>query len=165
MDSDRTRGYPHRAFKAAFVHNSINIGIWAALLAWFLAQAAKFIAHLHRKGEIDFSLFVRTGGMPSSHSAFVSALATSVGVQTGLNSPVFAVVLGFAIIVMFDAQSFRRAAGQQARILNQIVQELFKEHHLSTHRVAEFLGHTRMEVFVGMALGIAVALAVHAVAA
>jgi hypothetical protein len=147
------------------VGSSINIGIWTAILAWFLAQLAKFLSNLRRKGEIDFRMFVRTGGMPSSHSAFVSALATSVGVQAGLSSPVFAAVFGFAIIVMFDAQSFRRAAGQQARILNQMVQELFKEHHLSGHRVAEFLGHTRMEVFAGMALGIAVALAVHAVAA
>ncbi|NIP92814.1 MAG: divergent PAP2 family protein, partial [Akkermansiaceae bacterium] len=68
-------------------------------------------------------------------------------------SAVFAVTLVFAAVVMFDAQSFRRAAGLQARVLNQMVEELFKEHHLSQQKLVEFLGHTRTEVFSGMALG------------
>jgi hypothetical protein len=138
-----------------------NITLVAAFLAWIAAQTIKFVWHYSRTKELDFRFYVSTGGMPSAHSAMVSALATSIGLRVGPGSPLFAVTLAFAVVVMFDAQSVRRAAGQQARILNQIVQELFKEHHLSTHKLAEFLGHTRTEVFVGMLLGILVAAAVH----
>ncbi len=137
-----------------------NTPIWAGLLAWAAAQSIKMTLAWRKTHEFDFRYFVSTGGMPSAHSAAVCALATSVAFNAGLASPVFAVALAFAIIVMFDAQSVRRAAGQQARLLNQIVQELFKEHHLSTHKLAELLGHTRLEVFFGMLLGILVALAV-----
>ncbi len=126
------------------------------MLAWLIAQSIKFTRHGLRHQELDFRFFVSTGGMPSAHSAAVSALATSVGLRAGWDSPVFATALCFAIIVMFDAQSVRRAAGQQARILNQIVAELFQQHHLSTHKLAELLGHTRLEVGAGMLLGIAV---------
>jgi hypothetical protein len=141
----------------------LNSTVWVSLTAWSIAQAFKFLRHLRRTGEVEFRFFVSTGGMPSAHSAAVSALATSVGIRSGFGTPVFAVALCFAIIVMFDAQSVRRAAGQQARILNQIVQEIFKEHHLSTQKLAELLGHTRLEVFAGMALGIVTALLVHAI--
>jgi acid phosphatase family membrane protein YuiD len=99
--------------------------------------------------------------MPSAHTAMVSALATSVGLREGFRSSVFALALAFAAVVMFDAQSVRRAAGQQARLLNQIVEELFKTHHLSETKLAELLGHTRVEVFVGMLMGVGVALLVH----
>ena len=142
-----------------------NITIWCALAAWVVAQAIKFSRHLIQHRAVDFRFFVSTGGMPSAHSAMVSALATSIGLREGAGSPLFAVTLAFALVVMFDAQSVRRAAGQQARLLNQLVQELFKEHHLSKQKLAEFLGHTRTEVFVGLLLGVATALGVHALAA
>ncbi|HMP76124.1 MAG TPA: divergent PAP2 family protein [Kiritimatiellia bacterium] len=137
-----------------------NTSIWAGILAWAAAQTIKMTIAWRKTHNFDFRYFVSTGGMPSAHSAAVCALATSVGMRTGLDTPVFAVATAFAIIVMFDAQSVRRAAGQQARLLNQIVGELFKEHHLSTHKLAELLGHTRLEVFFGLLLGIAVALLV-----
>lgn len=138
-----------------------NIAFVSAFVGWFIAQALKFLFHLLRSGKIDFYTLVSTGGMPSSHSSMVSALATSIGLSTGFSSPLFALALGFALVVMFDAQSFRRAAGQQARLLNQIVEELFKEHHLSEKKLAELLGHTRYEVFVGMLLGVVTAVVVH----
>lgn len=141
------------------------ISIWCALAAWVLAQGIKFGRHLLQHRELDFRFFVSTGGMPSAHSSMVSALATSIGVREGLGSPVFAVTLAFALVVMFDAQSVRRAAGQQARLLNQLVQELLKEHHLSKQKLAEFLGHTRTEVFAGLLLGVLTALGVHALSA
>jgi acid phosphatase family membrane protein YuiD len=137
-----------------------NAPVWASLIAWAIAQTIKMTLAWRKTHEFDFRYFVSTGGMPSAHSAAVCALATSVGFVSGLDSPVFAVAIAFAIIVMFDAQSVRRAAGQQARLLNQIVAELFKEHHLSGHKLAELLGHTRLEVFFGMLLGILVAVAV-----
>ena len=139
-----------------------NTSIWAGLLAWVLAQAIKFTRHGLRNHELDFSFFVSTGGMPSAHSAAVSALATSVGLREGWDSAVFATAACFAIIVMFDAQSVRRAAGQQARLLNQIVAEMFKTHHFSKQKLAELLGHTRLEVGAGLLLGVGVAIGFHA---
>lgn len=139
-----------------------NLSIWASLTAWFAAQLIKASAHWWKVREIDFHFFVSTGGMPSAHSAAVSALATSVGIRTGLDSPAFAISTLFATIVMFDAQSVRRAAGQQARLLNQIVAELFETHHFSKQKLAELLGHTRLEVGAGLLLGIATAFALHA---
>lgn len=139
-----------------------NLAFVSAFLAWLIAQVLKLLFDYIRTRRIDFSVMVSTGGMPSSHSAMVSALAASIGFSTGFSSPLFALALGFALVVMFDAQSFRRAAGQQARLLNQIVEELFKEHHLPEKKLAELLGHTRYEVFVGMLLGVGVAWGIHA---
>lgn len=142
-----------------------NSTIWAAVFAWTLAQAIKTVYFFARTRRINFALFVSTGGMPSAHSAFVAALATSVGLRVGTADPLFAVTLAFALVVMFDAQSVRRAAGQQARILNQIVDELFKTRRVAERRLVELLGHTRLEVFFGMILGILVAMLVHSFAA
>jgi acid phosphatase family membrane protein YuiD len=137
-----------------------NVSIWSGLAAWLLAQSVKMASAYRARRELDFGVLVSTGGMPSAHSAAVSALATSVGLTDGFSSGLFAVALAFAVIVMFDAQSVRQAAGLQARILNQIVEELFKEHHLSQQKLAELLGHTRLEVFAGMTVGILTALAI-----
>jgi hypothetical protein len=134
----------------------------AAVIAWVRAQSIKMTAHYRKTGRLDFSTLVSTGGMPSAHSAMASALATSVGLRNGFGSSVFAVTLAFALVVMFDAQSVRRAAGQQARTLNRIVEELFQHHHLSHQKLAELLGHTRTEVFAGLLTGLSVALALHA---
>jgi len=133
----------------------------ASLLGWVVAQAIKFFWNLIKNRKLDFNYWISTGGMPSAHSSTVSALTTSVGFREGVDSAMFAVTLAFALIVMFDAQSVRRAAGMQARLLNQIVQELFKEHHLSTNKLAELLGHTRMEVLIGMLLGIVIGCLIH----
>jgi uncharacterized protein len=103
--------------------------------------------------------------MPSAHSAMVSALALSVGLNAGFGSQVFVLAAAFATVVMFDASTVRRAAGQQARILNEMIAELFKAHRLSERKLKELLGHTRMEVFTGMLLGVAVALVVNTLAA
>lgn len=140
-----------------------NVTLWAAAFGWTAAQFIKFSRHYIRARRMDFGFFVSTGGMPSAHSALVSALATSVGIINGMGSPLFAVTAIFAMIVMFDAQGVRRAAGHQARVLNQIVDEVMKQHHLpKREKLAELLGHTRHEVLVGMLLGIVVALLTHA---
>ncbi len=139
-----------------------NSSVWIALIAWTTAQFIKFTTKAARERRLDFTCFVSTGGMPSAHSASVSAMATSIGLRTGFDSPVFAVSLLFAGIVMFDAQSVRRAVGTQARLINQMVAELFREHHLSRQKLAQFLGHTPLEVFAGMTLGILAAVGLHA---
>ena len=139
-----------------------NVTVWSGLAAWFIAQTAKLVGNFVETKKLDPALFLALGGMPSSHSASVSAVATSVGLRVGFDSPIFAVALAFALIVMIDAQSVRRAAGEQARLVNQIVAELFKEHKLSQEKLAELLGHTRLEVTLGMVMGILTALLFHA---
>lgn len=138
-----------------------NISIWCGLAAWLVAQSTKMVINYRRSRELDFAILMSTGGMPSAHSAAVSALAASVGMRVGFSSALFGTTFALACIVMFDAQSVRLAAGHQARILNQIVAELFKEHHLSHQKLGELLGHTRVEVFAGMGVGILVAIFIH----
>jgi len=143
----------------------LNPTVWAAFMAWMIAQTTKMALFFIRTRRINFAYLVSTGGMPSAHSAFVSALATSVGLRVGMGDPLFAVTIAFALVVMFDAQSVRRAAGLQASVLNQIVDELFKNRRIADGKLAELLGHTRLEVFLGMLLGIVVALLVHSLMA
>ncbi len=138
-----------------------NPTIWSGIAAWIFAQIAKLFIHVWRTHTFDHGFLLRLGGMPSSHSASMMAVATSVGIRSGPDSPMFALALGVALIVMVDAQTVRRAAGQQARLVNQIVDELFKEHRLSQHKLAELLGHTRLEVLLGALLGIVTAFLVH----
>lgn len=140
-----------------------NVHIWSSVFGWLVAQLIKMMTTLYRTRKLDLRYLMSTGGMPSAHSAFACALATSVGITEGYNSPIFAVAFAFACIVMFDAQSVRRAAGKQAKILNQIIEELFKEHHLSEQKLAELLGHSRPEVGCGLLTGVAIAYLVHMV--
>jgi len=139
----------------------LHQSFWAALFGWLIAQSIKMVCSLIQSKRLDFSYLVSTGGMPSAHSAMASALTTSLGLCEGFDSPIFALALAFSGVVMFDAQNVRAAAGEQARLLNQLLDELFKEHHLSEMKLKELLGHTRLEVFMGMLTGIAVAMAVY----
>ena len=133
---------------------------WSSFIGWTLAQLIKMTTGLVKTGHIDFQYLLSTGGMPSAHSAMVCGLCTSIGLTEGFDAPISMLAAGFAAITMFDAASVRRAAGHQARVLNQMIDELFKQHKLKQTRLKELLGHTRKEVFVGMALGIAVAVIV-----
>ncbi len=138
-----------------------NVYLAAAVLGWLTAQCIKMLTTLIRTKKLDLRYLMSTGGMPSAHSAFACALATSVGMNQGFDSAIFAVAAAFASVVMFDAQSVRRAAGKQAAILNQIVAELFTHRHFSEEKLAELLGHTRLEVFFGLLTGVIVAILVH----
>ncbi len=137
-----------------------NPCFWAAFWAWTLAQTIKMLCGLYRTRRLDFNYLVSTGGMPSAHSAFAAGMATSIGLVAGFDSPVAVVAMAFAMITMFDASTVRRAAGQQARILNDMIEELFKEHRLSEMKLKELLGHTRLEVLLGAVIGILTALLV-----
>jgi len=129
------------------------------VVAWFVAQAYKVISALFVEKKLVLKRFVETGGMPSSHSSTVSALATSVGLVYRLNSALFAITLIFAIIVIHDAAGIRQAAGNQARVLNRLEATLNKlfEEHFRDERLKELLGHTKIEVLAGVILGIAIA--------
>lgn len=133
---------------------------WTLFFAWIVAQSTKMLCGFSRTSRLDFSYLVSTGGMPSAHSAMVSGLATTIGMVSGFGSALFGIALGLALVVMFDASTVRRAAGQQARLLNEIIDELFKEHHFSERKLAELLGHTRLEVFMGMIIGVLIAMIV-----
>lgn len=136
-----------------FTHNKIAV---ATLLAWFLAQTIKIILGLRNEKKFNFKWFVGSGGMPSSHAAGVAALATSVGIQEGAGSAIFVVALMFAIVVIFDAQGVRRSTGQQATILNQILDDIYFKGKIQEDRLKELVGHTPIQVFAGIAVGLAV---------
>jgi len=131
-----------------------NVFFWAGFLAWVVAQFTKMLCGVFRTRRLDFSYMVSTGGMPSAHTALVAGLATAVGLRCGFASAIFVLALAVAFITMFDAATVRRAAGVQARLLNDILDELFIEHHLSQRKLKELLGHTRLEVFMGAVVGI-----------
>ncbi len=132
---------------------------WASFTGWTLAQVIKMTVGFVKTGQIDFRYLLSTGGMPSAHSAMVCGLCTSIGLTEGFGSPIAMLATGFAAITMFDAAVVRRAAGHQAKIMNQMIDELFKQHKLSQTHLKELLGHTRKEVFAGMFVGIVVAAA------
>jgi acid phosphatase family membrane protein YuiD len=140
--------------------DTFHMSFWAGVAGWLVAQLTKMVICLVQSRRLDFRYLASTGGMPSAHSALVSAAATTIGLTRGFDSAIFTLSFFFAAVVMFDAQTVRAAAGMQAKLLNQIVDELFTEHHLSENKLKELLGHTRLEVFFGMLTGIMTALVV-----
>ncbi|MBN2302779.1 MAG: divergent PAP2 family protein [Lentisphaerae bacterium] len=141
-----------------------NVSFWSPFCAWVAAQFTKMLCGFYQTRRLDFHYLVSTGGMPSAHSALASGLMTSIGLNHGFDSGIFALALAFAMVTMFDASTVRRASGLQASLLNEMVNELFKEHRFSERKLAELLGHTRLEVFMGMVMGILTALLVNAIA-
>ncbi|MGE5620882.1 MAG: divergent PAP2 family protein [Sphingomonadaceae bacterium] len=129
-----------------------------SFVAWAVAQVLKVLVILLREHRLDLWRLVSAGGMPSSHSALVAALATSVAATDGVKSTAFALAVVFAAVVMYDAAGIRQAVSIQARILNRMLDEYFKHQRLNEERLRELLGHTRIEVLVGASLGIFVAL-------
>lgn len=132
-----------------------NYPLISAILAFTIAQSIKFFTVWYKEKRWDPKQLVGSGGMPSSHSATVTALATAVGFHEGFGGPLFATALVMAIIVMYDATGVRLQAGRQAEVLNQIVIELPAEHPLADSRpLRELLGHTPPQVIAGSLLGI-----------
>jgi len=124
-----------------------------AIIAWAIAQVSKTVIFAVKEKRINFSRLVGTGGMPSSHSTFVSSLATGVGLVNGWDTPLFALAAAFALVVMYDAAGVRRAAGKQAQVLNRILDDIYKK-DFNPERLKELLGHTPVEVLVGAVFGI-----------
>jgi uncharacterized protein len=138
-----------------------NVTLVAAVASWLLAQFIKLFTFMLREKKFDFGFLFRLGGMPSSHTASAAACAMSVGLRMGFGSAVFAVAMGMLALIMIDAQSVRRAAGVQARLLNQMAEDFYRNHKFSPERLVEFLGHTRLEVLMGALLGVGVAWLAH----
>lgn len=139
----------------------LNSTLWAAVLAWFVAQLLKVIHVLLTEKKFDFRRFVGSGGMPSSHSSFVTSLATMVGLEHGFDSSLFAICFVLSLVVMYDASGVRRAAGKQAMVLNQIIEHWNEEVEIRNERLKELLGHTPLEVFAGAILGIVIAILIY----
>ncbi|MEQ2527158.1 divergent PAP2 family protein [Bacillaceae bacterium CLA-AA-H227] len=150
----------------------MNFSLWAAIFAIFFAQFVKVPIHFAVTKKINWSLLTSTGGMPSSHSAAVTALSTGIGMESGFDSNVFAVSAIFAIITMFDATGVRRQAGEQAIVLNRLVTDFNKfvddvrdwpkkAEQTKQKELKELLGHKPLEVFFGGLTGILLTLILH----
>ena len=139
-----------------FSHLFSNKILWTSIFACFLAQFIKIFTGKEKR--IEFSRIVMSGGMPSSHSSFVTSLSTLVGLERGFDSLEFSICVVFALIVMYDASGVRRAVGKQAAILNKIVQDVQHRKHIEHETLKELVGHTPKEVILGALLGILVAL-------
>ena len=135
-----------------------NHVLLVAILACLVAQALKLLIDIVKNHKVNFSSLVTSGGMPSAHSALVSSLATGIGLTVGWASTEFAIACLFAVIVMYDAAGVRQAAGKQAKILNQIIDEVFQGKEFNEEKLKELIGHTPFQVIVGLALGISISL-------
>lgn len=130
-----------------------------AIIAWFIAQLLKFVVILIEKKEFDFSRFVGSGGMPSSHTAIMVALVTTIARIYGFASPYFAISLVVTFVVVADATGVRRSAGKQAVVLNKMMDNLGNnDPDFWGEKLKELIGHTPFQVFVGGILGFVIAM-------
>lgn len=134
-----------------------NKPLIAGIIAWAIAQTIKVIIDSIFSRKITLKGFFASGGMPSSHSSFVCSLTTVIGYTYGLDSVYFAICATFSMIVMYDAFNVRRSAGEQAKALNKVIEALMKNHVLDGEETLKvILGHSPLQVFAGMVLGIIV---------
>ena len=137
-----------------------NRVLLAAVLAWAAAQAIKVALDIAKHHKFSAERLVGSGGMPSSHTSFVIALVTSVGKYVGVDSVMFAVAAAFALVTMYDATGIRRAAGEQAKILNYMMDNWKQPPEMFEKDLKELLGHTPVEVLAGGVLGLVIGLLV-----
>ena len=135
----------------AFFNNKI---LMVTFVAWAIAQGIKVFIGIIREKKFNFKWFIGTGGMPSSHAAGATALATTCGLHAGFESIAFALSAVFAMVTMFDAQGVRRAAGEQAVILNQVLDDIYWKGKIEADRLFELIGHSPSQVIIGGLLGV-----------
>ena len=135
-----------------------NYMLVSAIMGWFFAQVIKIFTNLFVKKKFDIRMLFSNGGMPSSHSSTVFALATSAAISQGLGSPAFAISGILSVIVMNDAFGVRWQAGKQAQIINKMIMELFSNKEEFDVKLKEIIGHTPFQVFMGALLGFIIAL-------
>ncbi len=134
----------------------LNPVLLAALTAWFIAQVLKVMIEFILLKRWNWALVFQAGGMPSSHSAMVSATALSIGMTMGFDTAVFAVSAIFAMIVIYDATGVRRESGKQAVLINSIIEEFSKGKIPPQEKLKEVLGHTPGEAILGTLLGLSI---------
>jgi acid phosphatase family membrane protein YuiD len=131
--------------------------LWA--LSGLLAQSIKVMLGYFKERRVDLRRLVEPGGMPSSHSSAASTLTVVIGLASGFDSPLFAIVLFFSLVVMYEATGLRRAAGRQAKMLNKLADMIYEKRVSRDMKLRELLGHTPVEVFLGCLMGVIFALA------
>ncbi|MCX7710366.1 MAG: divergent PAP2 family protein [Clostridia bacterium] len=129
-----------------------NKAITIPVFAWFIAQLIKVIGVIVKEKKLDFTRFIGSGGMPSSHASFIVSLTTVAGKNRGWDSVEFGIAVAVSLIVMYDAAGVRRAAGLQAKVLNELIFSHDHKIHLDK-KLKELLGHTPFEVIMGAILG------------
>lgn len=134
-----------------------HIGI-AALISGVVAQVLKPFADLIQKKKFNILRMIDTGGMPSSHTAVVTTLTVGVIVYQGASSPLFGITLIFSLYFIFEATGLRQEVGNQARVLNEIIEKAKETHHINAEELQELIGHTWAEVTGGFVVGLLVAL-------
>jgi len=140
-----------------------NFPLMMGLCGWLIAQVLKLLINLLVNRTLDLKLLMSSGGMPSSHSSTVCALTTAIALNEGVGSVAFAVSAVFSFIVMYDAMNVRRSAGEQAKVLNQLILDLLDESKISVEpTLREILGHTPFQVIVGAIIGVVLPLIVFA---
>ncbi len=168
VDKGRAGRHTQNAMEARTVtalYNMVSGPVFlSAFFSWFIAQFLKTMIDVvrHRSrtsGEAVSTMFWKTGGMPSSHSSLVTALATSIGFEYGAGTPIFTLSLFYGVLIIRDALGVRRSSGLQARALNEIGAQLVQRFGISYRPVKEISGHTPTEVTVGVALGFFIAVA------
>lgn len=127
--------------------------LFKPLFAWFLAQVLKICSDLFKTRKVNLKRIIGSGGMPSSHAALTVALTTSLGKDFGLNDPLVVTAFIFTLVVLYDAAGVRRAVGRQAVVLNKIIEELMQTKQITEKRLKELLGHTPLQVLIGILLG------------
>lgn len=142
-----------------FLEISRNYILWTAVASWFAAQLIKFVVALVAERKFSPLLLMSSGGMPSSHTSFVVALSTMVGMHSGFDSTLFALCATFSAVIMYDATGVRQHAGKQAAVLNMLIENLNDPNISLEKKLKELLGHTPKQVMAGAALGIAIAFA------
>lgn len=138
----------------ALLHNKV---LMITMMVWAITQGIKVLLGVIREKRFNFKWFIGTGGMPSSHAAGAAALATTCGLATGFGSVTFALAAVFALVTMFDAQGVRRSAGEQAAILNQVMDDMYWKGKIEAGRLIELIGHSPLQVIIGSVLGIMLA--------
>ncbi len=149
-------------FLNEFFSNKI---FFIVLFAWLFSCVLKGLIEMFRTKRIDWHRFFGPGGMPSSHSTIVTSLATCVGIYEGFDTSLFVVCCALALIVMYDASGVRRAAGEQAKIINMIVEAWEEKDPVqNAEKLKEILGHTPLQVAAGAILGVLFAIIASAIA-
>lgn len=133
-----------------------NKHLWIPIITWFIVQTIKLIIDLIKNKKLNVRRLWGSGGMPSAHSALMTSLATVIAYTDGFDSPIFALSVIVASVVMYDAAGVRRAAGKQAKVLNQIIESEGKNINIQ-EKLIELLGHTPIEVVAGAIVGIIIA--------
>jgi uncharacterized protein len=130
----------------------------AGLISWFIGQTLKVPIEYLRTRSWNWALLFSAGGMPSTHSALMSSITLSIGLFEGFNTTLFALAFALSMVVMYDATGIRRQAGIHAQKINILVNELFSGQPISEEQLKEVLGHSPLQVLMGLILGSTISL-------